>query len=167
MIPPDPVLDPADAGDAVAELLALIPGYVPGLTPAPGGSASTILAIIGQFRAAVNQRLNAMPNQNLLAFLDTLGLSLIAPQPSRAPVVFTFQPPSTSTLNQSLQNLLASSNIPVPPTATPPPPLVRVAAGTTMGANPPGGGLPLVFETEQAIGLTSRQEARERRIAEA
>ena len=154
MIPPDPVLDPADADDALADLLALIPGYVPGLLPAPGGGAYTILEIIGQFRAAVNQRLNAMPGQNLLAFLDTLGLSLIAPQPARAPVVFAFQPPSTSALTQALQTLLASSNIVVPASATPPPAPVRVAASTTVAANPPGGGLPLVFETEQAIGLT-------------
>ncbi len=154
MIPPDPVLDPADADAALADLLALIPGYVPGLVPAPGGGAYTILEIIGQFRAAVNQRLNAMPGQNLLAFLDTLGLSLIAPQPARAPVVFAFQPPSTSALTQALQTLLASSNIVVPASATPPPAPVRVAASTTVAANPPGGGLPLIFETEQAIGLT-------------
>ena len=154
MIPPDPVLDPADADAALADLLALIPGYVPGLAPAKGGGAYTILEIIGQFRAALNQRLNAMPNKNLLAFLDTLGLSLVAPQPARAPVVFTFQPPSTSTLTQALQTLLASSNIAVPAPASPPPALVRVAAGTTVAANPPGGGLPLIFETEQAIGLT-------------
>ena len=31
---------------------------------------------------------------------------------------------------------------------------MRVAASTTVAANPPGGGLPLIFETEQAIGLT-------------
>ena len=51
MIPPDPVLDPADADAALADLLALIPGYVPGLVPAPGGGAYTVLEIIGQFRA--------------------------------------------------------------------------------------------------------------------
>jgi hypothetical protein len=154
MIPPDPVLDPADTDAAFARLLALIPGYVPGLLPADGGAALSILRVVAQLRTVVNQRLNAIPNKNLLAFLDFLGQSLIEPRAARAPVVFSFQPPTTPGLPQVLQTMLAAQKIAIPVPTTPPPAPVRVPAGTAVAANPPGGGLPLIFQTEHPIGLT-------------
>lgn len=77
---------------------------------------------------AVITRLNKAPGKNLLAFLDTMGISLIPPEPARAPVVFQ----------------------PVPRAAN-----GQVPAGAQLGAKVAGQAAPLSFETENAIAMAA------------
>jgi Baseplate J-like protein len=77
---------------------------------------------------AVITRLNKAPGKNLLAFLDTMGISLIAPEPARAPVAFQ----------------------PVPRAAN-----GQVPAGAQLGAKVAGQAAPLSFETENAIAMAA------------
>src|SRR5260370_10151053 len=72
--------------------------------------------------------LNKAPGKNLLAFLDTMGISLIPPEPARAPVVFQ----------------------PVPRAAN-----GQVPAGAQLGAKVAGQAAPLSFETENAIAMAA------------
>ena len=117
-----PRLDPRNASDLMDELLALRPAWTPELSPAKGEPAYALLQIFARFMQSSIDRLNQAPDKNLLAFLDTFGISLIPPQPARAPVVFT----------------------PVPNSAD-----ATIPARTRLSARVAGLPTPLIFETEQ------------------
>ena len=55
-------------------------------SPAPARRCSSLYA---QMLAALAQRIDRAPDKNELAFLDLLGLELLAAQPARAPLVLT------------------------------------------------------------------------------
>jgi hypothetical protein len=123
-----PVLDARGAAELTAALLARQPAYVPELTPAEKGPAHALLQIFARYMQAVTSRLNQTPDKNLLAFLDTLGVSLIPAQAARAPVVFTALPESGD---------------------------ARIESRTRLGAELPGAAEPIMFETEGAIALAA------------
>jgi hypothetical protein len=101
------------------------------------------------------ERLNGAPDKNFLAFLDLLGQSLVEARAARAPVVFDFTPPAPPALPAPVA-APAALNLPPPPPPMALPVLnIRVPEATQVAANPPGGGSPLVFETEQAIALAA------------
>jgi hypothetical protein len=104
------------------------PAYTPELKPVPGGAESALFQIFARFMQAVINRLNKAPGKNLLAFLDAMGISLIPPQPARAPVVFQ----------------------PVPRAAN-----GQIPAGAQLGAKVAGQSAPLSFETENPIAMAA------------
>ncbi len=126
--PATPILDARDADEVYWELVARLPAYTPELTPLAPGSASAILRVLARYADVVIQRLNQTPDKNKLAFLDMLGISLLAPVPARAPLVFTPLPLARDT---------------------------RIEAGTRAAAKASGASAPLVFETEQAVALAA------------
>ena len=87
-----PVLPPGGArvsvGAAGAELERRRPGYLPEWRPGASGGAA-LLAIVAHLADLVDEGLAAAPDAAFLAFLDTLGVSLLPPSPARAPLVFT------------------------------------------------------------------------------
>jgi hypothetical protein len=160
MMPPR--LDASDATAAYAALLRRIPGYVPGWRPRDGSPEAALLRIVARYREVLNERLNAAPEKNMLAFLDLLGISLVEAQSARAPIVFAFAPPAPPQLPVSTTLSspgLAALNVPPPAAPMAVPTLnVRVPAATQVSAKGPDGS-PIIFETEQAIGLTGARLA--------
>jgi len=125
-----PILDSRSTQAFYNELAALQPAFVPELQAMPQGTTAAILQMVARFSSIVAQRLNQAPNLDQLAFLNMLGINLIPAQSAVVPVVFT----------------------PLPINAN-----AQVAAGTRVGAQPPGAPAPTVFETENDIALTAAQ----------
>ena len=121
-----PKLETRDADAIARELLARLPGYVPGWTPAPGGAGRALIEVFARYLEVLGERLNQAPEKSKLAFLDMLGVDLIAAQGARAPVVFDLLPGERDG---------------------------RAPARTQLGATVRGHDGPLVFETERAIAL--------------
>lgn len=125
---PTPILDPRLAADLVNAETALAPAYVPELLVTPGAAGSALLQILGRYGQAVIERLNQAPDKNKLAFLDRMGISLLPPQASRAPVVF-----------KPIANIGDGS----------------VPAQTRVGAQGTDPNNPIVFQTGREIALAS------------
>ncbi len=123
------VLDSRKVADIVAQVLARRPGYVPQWNPGQKGPDIAVTEVFARYLYAILQRLNQSPEKNKLAFLDLLGIELIAPQGARAPIVFQLGPQSADTrVNAGLQ------------VAAPPPPETADQ---------------IVFEVERAAGLSA------------
>jgi hypothetical protein len=123
------VLDSRKAAEIVAQVLARRPGYVPSWIPADKGPDIAVTQVFARYLYAILQRLNQVPDKNKLAFLDLLGIQLIAPAAARVPIVFQLaeQAPDTR-INAGLQ------------VAAPPPPESEDQ---------------VVFEIERATGLSA------------
>jgi hypothetical protein len=117
-----PVVDSRASADIFDELLALQPAWTPEIAPIKGEPSYALFQIFARYMQSSIDRLNRAPDKNLLAFLDTFGVALIPPQPSRAPVVFT----------------------PVPSAAD-----AIIPARTRLSAKVPTQSTPLIFETER------------------
>jgi hypothetical protein len=121
-----PRLDKRDAQALLEELRARVPGYVPQWLPESGQPGWAISQVFIRYLQVLIERLNQAPDRNKLAFLDTLGISLLSAQAARAPIVFTAMPQTGDG---------------------------RVPARTRVGAKVPGRSDPLIFETETDIAL--------------
>ena len=133
---PSPQLTPSGADALLAVLRARVGAYVPGWRP-ESGAGEALLVLYAQMLAALAQRIDRAPDKNELAFLDLLGLELLAAQPARAPIILTTAP------------ALGDG---------------RAPAGSRFGATPPGASDAIVFETEETIALCAAQIAEVRTI---
>lgn len=97
-----PILDDRDLKAILNQLRALAGQHVPEWTPpakGEGEDAGTMLhRIYARLLELVLQRLNQVPEKNLLAFLDTMGVSLLPPAPAKVPLTFTLTTGSPPTL---------------------------------------------------------------------
>ena len=93
-----PHLDQRDAASVLADVLRRLPAYVPGWSPKEGRASSALLQVFARYMEALIERLNQVPDKNLLAFLDLLGQSLAPAEAARAPFVFDFRPPAPPTV---------------------------------------------------------------------
>jgi hypothetical protein len=125
--------DGRTASDILDELIADAPGYVAGWTPDANSAAATLLHVLARFAGLVVSGLDQAPDKGFLAFLDTLGVDLLAPAAARAPVTF-------SVSSASPMDPVISQGAEV---AAPPPPSL------SSGASPE----PIVFATESAGAL--------------
>ena len=123
---PTVVLDPRDAHQILAAILARRVGYTPEWLAPSKSAGAGLAAICSRYIETIAERLNQAPGKNKLAFLDTAGLSLIAAQAARAPLVFQ----------------VASAS-----------PGGSAPARTAVAA--PGGAQQITFETERAAGITA------------
>ena len=129
-----PQIDPRDSAAIIRELRALAPYYTPEWTATAGkGVGAALLTIVAQMLEGLVLRLNEVPRNNFVEFLNTLNIQLLPKRPARAPLTFTL-------------NADAPEGVEIP-------------AGTQVTASPPGDGEPLVFETEKAIWATSARLA--------
>lgn len=130
--PDAPILDGRDLDAIVSDLMARLPGYVPGWKPPERGPGWALLQIFARDLRALLERLNQAPDKNRLAFLDLMGISLLPAQAARAPVVFAPRPRMGDG---------------------------RLPAGTRVGATSPRQSDPVVFETERDVALAAGQLA--------
>jgi peptidoglycan hydrolase-like protein with peptidoglycan-binding domain len=106
---------------------ALFESEVP--TPVPG---EALIRIFARFAEIVSERINGLPERNLLAFLGLVGISLEPPQPARAPLTFHLAPGSVG--------------------------VARVPARTQVAAVAAEGETdPPIFETERELLATATQ----------
>ena len=138
-----PVLDARAAADVLAGLLARRPGYLPGWRPQPGESAYALLEATAYLAGLTIERLNQVPERDLLAFLSMSGLELAPPHAARTPVVFQLAPDAPVDVALPEGTELAVSL---------PPPLPS-SPGGHQGAAPGAGSDPVIFTTDVATSL--------------
>jgi hypothetical protein len=92
MTVPPPILDDRELKDILQRLKVLAalasPHGVPEWTPAEGDAGTMLQRAYARLLELTILRLNQVPEKNLLAFLDAMGVSLLAPSPARAPLTF-------------------------------------------------------------------------------
>jgi predicted phage baseplate assembly protein len=89
-----PILDRRGAPQVLAELLDRLAGYSAHWRPRPGASGHALLRILARECELVIAALDAGVDKGELAFLDALGIDLLAPQAARVPLVFELVPDS-------------------------------------------------------------------------
>lgn len=129
-----PKLNANTRADIVRQLQELAPNYLPArLSGAAtrwlvGDPGRALVEIFARYMEIIIERLNRVPEKNLLAFLDMVGVNLLPPIPARAPVQFLL---AKGTKVESV-----------------------VPKGTQLGT---AGANPLVFETERTLTTTHAQ----------
>jgi Baseplate J-like protein len=94
-----PILDSRTLPEILQQLQDLAKNDVPEWQPPPEGDAGTMLQrIYARLLELAIQRLNQVPEKNLLAFLDTMGVSLLPPSPATVPLTFSLTPGTPATL---------------------------------------------------------------------
>ncbi|WP_328432580.1 baseplate J/gp47 family protein [Streptomyces sp. NBC_00453] len=115
-----------------AEILDLLmrrrTGWVPEWQPAADGVSAAAGPVLAALLASLAERLAALPDRQLAALLDRIGVSPLPPRAASVPVLLEPLPGAVGG---------------------------RVAAGTRLGAAVPGSTDPLPFETETGIALVS------------
>lgn len=129
-----PLIDRRTASHIAMQMRELVKTYTAGYPEAnlTEGVGAALVGIVGRFSEIILQRLNKVPEKNLLAFLDLLGASLTPPQSARVPLTFS----------------LAQGSVVdgVVPQGT------QVAAPAAEGEQEP-----VVFETERELAVTAAQ----------
>lgn len=125
---PSPLARSRKAEDIARELLARLPLYLTGWAPGETGRTQALVRIFARYLEAIGERIDRAADKNGLAFLDFLGVDLLPAQPARAPVVF-------APLPQPIHG--------------------QIPASTGVGAQLSTSNDLVVFETENAIDLTS------------
>jgi hypothetical protein len=136
-----PLLDGRDQAALLAELYRNLPGYTPAWSPQGGTASAALLRIFARYLEILVTGLNQAPDRNLLAFLDTLGISLLPAQGARAPLVFGLM--DNSPIDATLP---ANSQVAAPVQPPSPSPLLATEG-------PPAEAEPVVFATTQTIRL--------------
>ena len=123
-----PLLEPRGVDALVRAAEARLPAYVPGWRPAPRGTGAAVVQAYARFLKALADRVNQAPDKNELAFLDMLGVELLAAQAARVPVVFK----ALAAVGDS-----------------------RIPDRSRVGAKVEGRSEPVVFETDEPIALAA------------
>ncbi len=132
MAQPTPPIDERDAAAILKEAHALAPFYTPEwLAAEDAGAGGALLKIFARMMEGLIVRLNEVPRNNFIAFLEMLGVKLLPAQPARVPLTFT--------LSTGAQEA------------------TEIPRRSQAAATPPEGGDPILFETEKAILATPAQ----------
>jgi hypothetical protein len=141
MTPADPLVDPRDRAAVIAGLRRHAAGYTPGWRPSPGTPGAALLEVFARHLEVFGIGLNQVPGRSRLAFLDALGIGLLAARPARAPLVFELQADSPADVTVPANTRVAAQAAPPPASALP----------TDEAAAAPEA---VVFATTQAIAAT-------------
>ncbi|NBD22294.1 putative baseplate assembly protein [Paenibacillus glycinis] len=124
-----PLIDARDVDAIFKEMRELAPFFTPEWKPDSDQDTGTaVMDIFARMYGGILGRLNRVPDKNFVAFLNRLGIKLLPASQARGPVTF------------------ALSSGAVDP--------VTVPSRSQVAAQPPGGGKPIVFETERTIAAT-------------
>lgn len=75
--------------EIIGRIREIAPFYIPDLdVMAEKGSDAALLYIFAGMMDTIIQRLNEVPDKNLIAFLDMMSVKLLPPQPARVPLTF-------------------------------------------------------------------------------
>jgi hypothetical protein len=119
------------------------PGFLPApWRPRPEGPGTAFLDLLAHFSSLVEASLADAPGKHSLAFLDAMGVTLLAPTPARAPLVFTLT-------DDAPIDVLLPAGTEVAAVEAPPLP-VSLAGGE---AEPPPPREPVLFTTDRAVSL--------------
>ncbi len=117
--------------DILERLQELASNDIAEWTPPSEGDAGTMLQrIFARLMEITLERLNKVPDKNLLEFLNIMGISLLTPSPARAPLTFTLTDGSSATI---------------------------VPQGTQAVAQPEGEQETVIFETEDDLTVIPAQ----------
>ena len=83
-----PKIDKRSSEDLLKEVKSLVPFYTPEWYPKERDAGLALLKIFTCLSQIIIQRLNKMPEKNLVAFLDMIGIKLLPAQPAAAPISF-------------------------------------------------------------------------------
>ncbi|GFN30002.1 putative baseplate assembly protein [Paenibacillus xylaniclasticus] len=124
-----PLIDGRDVGRIIEQLLELAPYYVPEWNAhnERDPAAAVIRIFAGQYVDTL-ERLNRVPDKNLLTFLSMLGVSLLPATQAKAPVTFR--------LSSGVKDT------------------VLIPAKTQVAAPASDGGKPIIFETRKPMLAT-------------
>lgn len=125
-----PILDNRALQDIMEQLKKLAKIDVPEWMPLDGDAGTMLQRVFARLLEIALERLNKAPEKNLLAFLDTMVVSLLPPSPAKAPLTFTFLPGS---------------------------PAILVPKGTQAGTQPGGQQPEVIFETEDDLTVIPAQ----------
>jgi uncharacterized phage protein gp47/JayE len=123
----------------LAGLLRHLPGYTPEWSAARSGAGYSLLQAYAHLAGVVSQRLEQVPNRDLLAGLEMLGLNLLSASAARAPLVFAVAPDSPVDVT-----LPAGSQVAATPSQVVP----------TIGAPVAPAPDPVIFATETTVTVT-------------
>ncbi len=131
MLQQPPILDSRTLQDILQQLQEQALIDVPDWTPPQEGDAGTMMQLMfARLLEIALERLNRVPDKNLLAFLDTMGLWLLPPSPAQVPLTFSLTPGTAATL---------------------------VPRGTQAGTQPSGEQPTVIFETEDDLTVIPAQ----------
>jgi Baseplate J-like protein len=123
-----------------AELLRNLRGYTPEWLPVELGAGYAMLQAYARLAGIVDQRLKQVPERDLLAYFDMLGLHLLPASAARAPLVFAVAADSPVDVTLPAGSQVAASPPQSPPTlgapASPPPDPIVFATETTVTLTP-------------------------------
>jgi hypothetical protein len=133
------------AGQILAELARRRTGYLPGdWRPPADGSGPALLSILAHYAALVEDGLGLAPDKAFLSFLDALGVTLLAPTPARAPLVFTLADDAPADVPLAADTQVAAVIAPALP----------ATLGTADSpAGPAAPDEPVLFATDRSISL--------------
>lgn len=85
-----PQIDGRDSRDLVRQLRKLLPRYIPDWpqTTEERQLSEAMIHVFAHYGEILIDRMNRAPQKNLLAFLQTLGIANLPPQPARVPLTF-------------------------------------------------------------------------------
>jgi hypothetical protein len=84
-----PLLDDRILAELMDRLRALAASNLPAWKPPPEGDPGTMLhRVFARYMELALERLNRVPEKNLLAFLELMGITLLPPSPARVPLTF-------------------------------------------------------------------------------
>jgi hypothetical protein len=110
-----PLLDVRRLADIMAQLRVQAQIDLPQWNQSPPSDAGVLLQrVFARMMEIALQRLNRVPEKNLLAFLDAMGISLLAPSPAQTPLTFSLLQGSSPTVvpRGSQAGTLPSAQVP-------------------------------------------------------
>ena len=84
-----PQVDARTPGDVKAQVIRLARRYAPEWQLVPGDPGTTLLAVYAHYLEIMLDRLNRVPEKDLLVFLDLMGIGLLPPGAARTTLVFS------------------------------------------------------------------------------
>ncbi|MCY7353868.1 MAG: putative baseplate assembly protein [Lysobacter sp.] len=120
-----PLLDPRTREAVLTALRARAPGYLPEwVDPESIDAGQGFLSTLAYLRHVLGDALNRAPGRAKLAFLETLGHTLLPGQPARVPLVFTL-------LETAPQDVVLPARSQVAAQLPPPPASLEADSGAT------------------------------------
>ena len=105
-----PPIDNRNSKDIQEKIKQLIPYYLPNWNPKEGEPGWAVAQLFSEMQEDVIDRLNKVPENLFLDFLERLGFKLLPAVPSKAPVVFELVEKKKTNINIKKETRLSSAD---------------------------------------------------------